>query len=47
MYIDHAYIVFHYYFLCVAFEDCIRGRTVSAVWHCRQENAKMKNCLAS
>ncbi|XP_064383132.1 COX assembly mitochondrial protein homolog [Halichondria panicea] len=28
------------------FEDCIRGRTVSAVWHCRKENSNMQNCVA-
>lgn len=28
------------------FEECMRGRTVTAVWVCRRQNATMKECLA-
>jgi len=29
------------------FEDCVRGRTVSMVWACREPNKHMKECLTS
>ena len=29
------------------FEDCVRGRTVTMVWACREESKRMKECLAS
>ena len=28
------------------FEDCVRGRTVSAAWHCQKESKKMQECFA-
>ena len=30
---------------CTDFEDCIRGRTVSAAWKCRDQNSAMQKCL--
>ena len=34
--------------LCIfaEFEDCVRGRTVSAAWHCQKESKKMQECFA-
>ncbi|XP_003386007.2 PREDICTED: COX assembly mitochondrial protein homolog [Amphimedon queenslandica] len=29
------------------FEDCMRGRTISAVWACQKTNKQMQDCLTA
>lgn len=45
--IMHIYVHVWYPFVRAEFENCVRGRTVSAAWKCREPNRKMKDCLTS